>query len=500
MKSNRPLLITLIVLIASAICLCTVTAAGLSYFFLQDEITRILQDPSIIFNQQPGAIEARIETPIPIGEETDLASLFAPMWESRQFLQQDFVEQPVSDQVLGQGAFDGLNGFLETFGVDLENIQVAETAPSAKELSERADTPQEAADDFLAYWEAWRKVQYGSTTILTSQQELMRISLRGMVAALDDDHTGYLDPFELQQSDLSLQGEYEGIGAWVDTTADYVTIIAPMQGSPAEAAGLRPGDVVLAVDGQDMTGVAGDVVISYILGPRGTTVVLTIQREGEPEPFDVSIVRDRIFVPSVEGEILDSNIAYIQLFTFGTDSASELHSTLEELMAQNPRGLIFDLRNNGGGFLDTAVSTTSEFIEDGVVLYEEYGDGRREAYETLGNGLATELPLIVLVNQGTASASEILAGAVQDHGRGILLGETTFGKGSVQISRLLSNDQGALRITVAHWLTPDERQIHGLGLDPDVFVSLTEEDAEAERDPQLDEAIRLLSSQSGLID
>jgi carboxyl-terminal processing protease len=273
-----------------------------------------------------------------------------------------------------------------------------------------------------------------------------------------------------------------------------------MQGSPAEAAGLRPGDVVLAVDGQDMTGVAGDVVISYILGPRGTTVVLTVQREGEPEPFDVSIVRDRIFVPSVEGEILDSNIAYIQLFTFGTDSASELHSTLEELMAQNPRGLILDLRNNGGGFLDTAVSTTSEFIEDGVVLYEEYGDGRREAYETLGNGLATELPLIVLVNQGTASASEILAGAVQDHGRGILLGETTFGKGSVQISRLLSNDQGALRITVAHWLTPDERQIHGLGLDPDVFVSLTEEDAEAERDPQLDEAIRLLSSQSGLID
>ncbi|MGH2581867.1 MAG: S41 family peptidase [Anaerolineales bacterium] len=498
MKSNRPLLITLIVLIASAICLCTVSAASLSYYFFQDEITRIFRDPSIIFNPQPGSSEAPVETPIPIGQETDLASLFAPMWESRQFLQQDFVEQPVSDQVLGQGAFDGLNAFLETFGVDLDDIQVTQEAPSAGELSQQADTPQEAADDFLAFWEAWRKVQYGSTTILTSQQELMRISLSGMVDALDDDHTGYLDPFELQQSDLSLQGEYEGIGAWVDTTTDYVTIIAPMEGSPAEAAGLQPGDVVLAVDGRDMTGVDGDVVISYILGPRGSTVVLTIQREGEPEPFEVSIVRDRIFVPSVESEVLDSNIAYVQLFAFGTDSASELHAALEEVMAQNPRGLILDLRNNGGGFLDTAVSTTSEFIEDGVVLYEEYGDGSREAYETLGNGLATEIPLIVLVNQGTASASEILAGAIQDYERGILLGETTFGKGSVQISRLLSNNQGALRITVAHWLTPDERQIHGLGLEPDVFVELTEEDAAAERDPQLDEAIRLLTSRSSL--
>jgi carboxyl-terminal processing protease len=163
------------------------------------------------------------------------------------------------------------------------------------------------------------------------------------------------------------------------------------------------------------------------------------------------------------------------------------------LMAQNPSGLILDLRNNGGGYLDTAVFITSEFVESGVVLHEEYGDGERDTYDVLPGGLATEIPLVVLVNQGTASASEILAGAIQDYGRGILIGETTFGKGSVQISRSLSDSQGALRITIAHWLTPQERLIHGIGLEPDMVVVLTEEDLAAELDPQLQAAIDFLS-------
>jgi carboxyl-terminal processing protease len=158
--------------------------------------------------------------------------------------------------------------------------------------------------------------------------------------------------------------------------------------------------------------------------------------------------------------------------------------------------LILDLRNNGGGFLNTAVEITSEFVEDGVVLYEEYGDGTRDTYKAQDSGLATDIPLIVLVNQGTASASEILAGAIQDYERGQLVGETTFGKGSVQVSRLLSDNKGALRITIAHWLTPDERQIHGIGLEPDVVVPLTEEDLLADRDPQLERAVELLQARS----
>lgn len=495
MKSNRPLIIAFGALLAIAVCACVAVTAFFGVTF-QDRFAELLQDPSTIFEPQISPTEQSQDIAIPLGEDVELAALFAPMWEARGYLQQDFVEQPVNDQALSQGAIDGLTAYLDTAGVNLNNLEASASAPTAEELAQEAGTPDEAVEDFAPFWEAWRKLQFGEVSIVSTYEDIFRVSLRGMVEGLGDEHTGYLTPNELEQSNLSLEGEYEGIGAWVDTTTDFVTIIAPMEGSPAEAAGLLPGDIVIAVDGRDMTGVNGDVVISYILGPAGSQVTLTIEREGEPAPFDVTITRGRIFVASVESEMLPEGIGYVQLLTFGSDTASELHQQLEELLAENPSGIILDLRNNGGGYLDTAVSTTSEFIDNGIVLFEEYGDGTREEYTALGDGLATEIPLIVLVNGGTASASEILAGAVQDHERGILVGETTFGKGSVQISRLLSNGQGALRITVARWLTPDERHIHGLGLEPDVVVGLTEEDTAADLDPQLERAIELMLEQT----
>jgi len=222
-------------------------------------------------------------------------------------------------------------------------------------------------------------------------------------------------------------------------------------------------------------------------------VLLTIDRESAEAPFDVEIVRAAIFVASVQSEMLDDDIGYIQLLTFGANTSTEFHTALEDLLAQNPRGLIFDLRNNGGGFVDTAVEVTSEFIADGVILYEAYGSGSRDAHHALPDGLATDIPLVVLINPGSASSSEIVAGAIQDLGRALLVGETTFGKGSVQSTPLLSDDQGALRITIAYWLTPNERQIHGIGLEPDVFVEFTQEDFDAALDPQLDAAIELLN-------
>jgi carboxyl-terminal processing protease len=323
----------------------------------------------------------------------------------------------------------------------------------------------------------------------------MQASLRGLVAGLGDAHTGYMDPFQVQQADVSLAGEYEGIGAWVDPTSEYLTIVAPMEDSPAEAAGILAGDRVIAVDGQDMTGVDGNVVISYILGPAGTDVTLTIERDDESEPFDVTVTRAQIVVKSVTGEVLEDNIGYVQLQTFGADTARELSVVLEDLLAQNPVGIILDLRNNGGGYLNTAVEVVSEFIDEGVALHEEFGDGSTQTYDIQGDGLATDIPLIILVNGGTASASEIVAGAVQDYDRGILVGVTTFGKGSVQIGQDLSNGQGALRITIARWLTPDMRQIHGVGLEPDVVVEMTEDDINADLDPQLDAAIQLMLDQ-----
>jgi carboxyl-terminal processing protease len=191
--------------------------------------------------------------------------------------------------------------------------------------------------------------------------------------------------------------------------------------------------------------------------------------------------------------MLDSNVAYIRLYTFGEETTGDLRKALDTLLAQKPAGLILDLRNNGGGYLQTGIEVASEFIDKGVIVVEESGDGTRENFEALRGGKATEIPLIVLVNKYSASASEIVAGAIQDHGRGKLVGETTFGKGSVQSWIPLMDDQGAVRITIARWLTPNGRLIHQVGLTPDVEVTLTDEDTQAEKDPQLDKAVELLT-------
>jgi carboxyl-terminal processing protease len=315
-----------------------------------------------------------------------------------------------------------------------------------------------------------------------------------MVDALGDEHSSYMDPDQTQRLNTVLEGEYEGIGAEVDPTAEYLTIVTPFPNSPAEKAGLRPGDQVIAVDGDDMTGIDGNLVVRRVLGPAGSKVVLTILREGTPEPFDVEITRAKIVMPTLESRMLDGNIAYVRLYGFGEKSASDLRNALEDLLAQEPVGLIFDLRNNGGGLLSAAVDVSSEFLEDKVVVIQEFGDGSRETLSTNGRGVATEIPLVVLVNEGSASASEIVAGAIQDYGRGQLVGMTTYGKGSVQLPLELRDDQGIVRVTIARWLTPNERQIHQAGLEPDVPVELTVEDFDAGRDPQLDKAVELLST------
>jgi carboxyl-terminal processing protease len=503
MKRNTLLIVIGGIAAVLLLCVCTVSVLGAGFFLFADDLIAAVRGiesevgiaPSVTDDPQALATSTA-QAQIFLGDEDiDLFDLFSPVWESRSALRDHFVEQPVEDEVLAAGALEGLTAYVAEQGVSLEAVEVSGTAPSAEQLAAEAETPEEAQAAFAPYWEAWRKVQFGDTQVAGTYLQLMRSSLAYMVQELGDPHTSFMDPIQLQQSNMTLEGEYEGIGAFVDTTTEYVTIIAPMDGSPAKEAGLQPGDMVLAVDGKDMTDVPGDVVISYILGPAGTEVVLTIEREDEAEPFDVSVIRAHIVVPSVISEILEGDIAYLQLTTFGADSAADLRNALEELLDQNPAGLILDLRNNGGGYLYTAVEITSEFVPTGVALYEEYGDGARDEYNVNPGGLATEIPLVVLVNGGTASASEILAGAIQDFGRAVLVGETTFGKGSVQTPIELSNGEGALRVTIAYWYTPDNRLIHGVGLEPDYVVPLTEEDVEQELDPQLDRAIELIREQ-----
>ena len=381
---------------------------------------------------------------------------------------------------------DGASSFLP-FGNTDEPPVVSTVSPEQQDT-----TPSELGTLFQPFWEAWNIVHDEYVDQPVDDLALMQGAIRGMMDALGDDHSSYMDPKTYQDANDSLSGEYEGIGAWVDTTADYLTIISPIPGSPADKAGMQSGDKIIAIDGEDMTGIDAELVRQRVLGPAGSTVVLTVAREGESEPLDFSITRDKIVVKSATGEMLENGIGYVQITTFGDKTTPELRAALEELMAQNPKGLVIDLRNNGGGYLQTSVEVASEFIGEGVVLYEQYGDGERINYQALKGGQATEIPLIVLINEGTASASEIVAGAIQDYGRGKLVGVTSYGKGSVQNWVPLSNNQGAVRVTIAKWLTPNERTIHGEGLQPDVEVERTDEERRSDLDPQLDKAIEVL--------
>lgn len=364
-----------------------------------------------------------------------------------------------------------------------------ETLPSVS-----TDSPEELDELFKPFWQTWNMVESEFVDQPVDQEAMMRGAIKGMLESLGDQHTSYLDPEMFKQANAHLDGqEYEGIGAWVDISGDYLMIISPMPGSPAEKAGLKPNDVVIGIDGEDMTGVDGELVRQRILGPEGTIVRMTISREGVEEPFDIEVERASIVVPTVDSRMLEENIAYVHLYTFGDDTARDLRDTLEDLLKQEPDGLILDLRYNGGGYLDTSISVVSEFIGDGTVMIEEFGDGTTKTYTAKKGGVATEIPLVILINEGSASASEIVAGAVQDRGRGLLVGTTSFGKGSVQNYSPLINDQGAVRVTIARWLTPDGRQISGLGLEPDYQVEISDEDIELERDAQLEKAIELLT-------
>ncbi|MBT3188999.1 MAG: S41 family peptidase [Anaerolineae bacterium] len=369
----------------------------------------------------------------------------------------------------------------------------APTAPTPSPETAEA-TPDELDTLFAPFWESWQIVHDSYVDQPVDDLKLMQGAISGMLDSLGDQHTSYMDPHQYTQANSSIEGSYDGIGAWVDSTGDYLAIVSPMPGSPAEEAGLKPGDLVIAIDGEDMTGIDGDLVIRRVLGPAGSTVHLTIHRDGESEPLEFDVTRAHITIPSVESELLENNIGYIHIFTFSTKTTPELRAALEDLLEQGAEGFIVDFRNNGGGLLNTAIEVASEFIPEGeVVLYEQYGDGRRDIHEALQGGQATDLPIIVLINEGSASASEVVAGAIQDLERGQLLGVTSFGKGSVQNWIPLNNDQGAVRVTIAKWLTPSERTIHKIGLEPDIVVEITEEDIEAERDSQLDKAVDILT-------
>jgi carboxyl-terminal processing protease len=362
------------------------------------------------------------------------------------------------------------------------------TAPAAAATA----TPPDLQTLFKPFWEAWQIIHSQYVDQPVSDTKLMEGAIRGMVDSLGDPHSTYMDPQTYKDANAELAGSYEGIGAVVDTSGAYLAVISTFPGSPAEKAGLLSGDQIIAIDDQSMTGIDPEVVRQKVLGPAGSKVHLTIERQGEPTALQFDITRAKIDVTSASGKMLPDGIGYVQITTFGDNTTKELVNTLRTLMAQKPRGLILDLRDNGGGFLETAVEVVSQFQPSGAVLFEQYGDGTKKPYNAIPGGLATKIPMVVLINEGTASASEITAGALQDYGRAKLVGVVSYGKGSVQNWVPIANNEGAVRITIARWLTPEGRQIDKKGLEPDVYVQRTAEDRQTGRDPQLDIGVETL--------
>jgi carboxyl-terminal processing protease len=350
----------------------------------------------------------------------------------------------------------------------------------------------EEPSEFAVFWEAWHLIESEFYGELPTMQEVTYGAIRGVLVALGDDGTSFIDPERAAVMREDITGGFEGIGAVVNMLPNgRLTIVEPLPGRPAAQAGLQPGDLVLQVDDTPIQNMTLIEAVSLIRGPAGSTVRLTILRKGVKEPFEVAIVRARIEIEVVESRMLDGDIAYVRLAEFNAKATKELQEALRELLAQEPTGLIFDLRSNPGGYLQTSVEVTSQFIDEGLALTEKgRGDLERE-YRVESGGLATEVPLVVLVNAGSASASEIVAGAIQDSGRGILIGERTFGKGSVQLPHTLS-DGSELRITIARWFTPKGREIQGVGIIPDIEVEMTLEDLEAGHDLQLERAVEYL--------
>ena len=410
-----------------------------------------------IIETRPTTTPSIADVPPPV---EGLSDLFKPFWETWEIIHKHYVDQPVNDSELMAGAIDGMISVMDvtstTHGTEISDVN---------EYPEIGGTPDGLHELFTPFWTSWTLIH------AVDNEQLLQGAISGMLDSLGDPHTSYINPEDYEEATMIREGEehYEGIGAWVDVTKDYLTIVTPFPDSPADKAGLKPGDKILAINGEDMTGLDGELVRQKVIGPAGTTITITVGREGL-EPFDVDVTRKSIVAPSVEAYMLDENIAYIRLYTFGDKSHEQIRNSLNQLLAQNPTGLVFDLRSNPGGTVESAVNITSEFIDEGVVFYEVYGDGTRDIHEVDGEGLATEIPLIVLVDQGSASASEIFSGAIQDNNRGLLVGTTTFGKGSVQYWIPLSNDQGAVRVTIASWITPNERLIHQTGLKPDIPI------------------------------
>lgn len=358
------------------------------------------------------------------------------------------------------------------------------------------DVGQPADVDFSLFWDAWRLIQvkYVNSPDLDFQA-MVQGATEGMVESLGDPHTVFLTPGDTRRFLEDVAGTFEGVGMEIGIREEELRVIAPLEGTPAQRAGLRAGDRIVKIDDTFTRDITLDEAVTLIRGPKGAIVTLQILRDDWEEPREFPIERDVVDIPSLQWELRDDSIVYIELFHFSERASGDFRDAARQIANSGAERIVLDVRNNPGGFLETSVDIAGWFLKRGeTVVVEDFGDDEKNReYKAKGEARFATYPLVVLINEGSASASEILAGALRDN-RGILLiGQKSFGKGSVQELEMLDDDS-SLKITVANWLTPKGTLITGEGLEPDILIEMTEEDYEQERDPQLDKAIEVVKN------
>lgn len=389
-------------------------------------------------------------------------------------------------------------------GVEEHNTPASAQTTSPASLSITVTPTNPANVDLSQFWAAWNLLQQNyvpthSSSTPTDQEKVWG-AISGLTDSYGDPYTVFLPPSDAQVFNSDISGSFEGVGMQMDTNAQgQIIVVAPLKGSPAEAAGIQSGDIILAIDGTSTQNMTTDVAANLIRGPKGTTVSLTIQRAGVPQPLVIKIVRDTINVPEINSYARADGVFVIQLYTFTSNSADLFRDALRQFAQSGDTKLIFDLRGNPGGYLDAAVDMASYFLPVGDTVVTEDFEGRQpnDVHRSLGYNVFAnkKLSMAILVDNGSASASEILSGALQQHGVAKLVGQKTFGKGSVQ--ELFDLGGGAeIKITVARWLTPNGTSIANGGLTPDIVTATTTAaDKAAGKDPTMDAAAAWLATQ-----
>ncbi len=349
--------------------------------------------------------------------------------------------------------------------------------------------------DFSPFWKVWNTIneKYPRADTVEDQKRVYG-AIEGLVSSLDDPYSVFFSPEEAKAFEDEIAGNFTGIGMEVGLKDKILTVIAPLKNTPAYRANVKPGDKILKIDSTVTTGMSVEKAIKLIRGEKGTTVVLTMFREGVRDPFEVKIVRDTIEIPTLDTELRPDGIFVIKLYSFSANSANLFRDAIEQFAKSGSDKLLLDLRGNPGGYLDSAVDISSWFLPKGkTVVTEDYGNNRKpEIFRSRGYDVFTDkLKFAILIDGGSASASEIVAGAMQDHGRAKLVGSKSYGKGSVQ-EAIKITPETLLKITVAKWLTPNGNSISEKGLVPDYAVEFTRKDLDNKRDPQLNKAVEVL--------